>query len=187
MGAKHYFVERNGHARRSDRCPLGLLAICISVPPSLAETGFVRVIITKRALIIGTGEGTGTLTFLGHGYPLRISGMSFGATIGASRTTLTGHARNMGTPSDIEGTYAAVSSGSALLVGAGGAHLKNDKGVDLLLSGVKVGAEMTVAVGGVTISIRAKSPKGSPRSSPGSHGRGFSDAITRNAFMVTAP
>ena len=36
---------------------LGLLAICISVPPSLAETGFVRAIITKLALIIGTGEG----------------------------------------------------------------------------------------------------------------------------------
>ncbi|MET4090108.1 hypothetical protein [Bradyrhizobium sp. S3.5.5] len=137
---------------------LGLLAICLSVPPSRAETGFVRVIMTKRALIIGTGEGTGTLTFLGHDYPLRISGMSFGATIGASKTTLTGHARNMGAPSDIEGTYAAVGSGSALLLGAGGAHLKNEKGVELLLGGVKVGAEMTVAVGGVTISILSQKP-----------------------------
>jgi hypothetical protein len=137
---------------------LGLLAICLSVTPSLAETGFVRAVITKRALIIGTGEGTGTLTFLGHNYPLKISGISFGATIGTAKTTLTGHARNMGAPSDIEGTYAAIGSGSALIVGAGGARLKNGKGVELLLSGVKVGAEMTVAVSGVTISILSQKP-----------------------------
>jgi hypothetical protein len=61
---------------------VGLLAICLSVTPSLAETGFVRAVITKRALIIGTGEGFGTLTFLGHNYPLKISAMGFGATIG---------------------------------------------------------------------------------------------------------
>jgi hypothetical protein len=137
---------------------LGLLAICLSVTPSLAETGFVRAVITKRALIIGTGEGIGTLTFQGHNYPLKISATSFGATIGASKTTLTGHARNIGALSDIEGMYAAVGSGSALLVGAGGARLKNEKGVELLLRGEKVGAEMTVAVSGVTISILSQKP-----------------------------
>jgi hypothetical protein len=57
-----------------------------------------------------------------------------------------------------EGTYAAVGSGSALLVGAGAARLKNEKGVELLLSGVKVGAEMTVAVSGVTISFSSQKP-----------------------------
>ena len=137
---------------------LGLLAICISVTPSLAETGFVRAVITKRALIIGTGEGTGTLTFKGNSYPLKISAVSFGATIGASKTTLTGNATNMRTPSDIEGTYIATGSGSSLVVGAGAARLKNDKGVELLLGGVKVGAEMTVAVSGVTISILSPKP-----------------------------
>ena len=137
---------------------LGLLAICISVTPSLAETGFVRAVITKGALIIGAGQGTGTLAFHGRSYPLEISGMSFGATVGVSKTTLTGHAFNMRAPSDIEGAYSATGSGSALVVGAGGVRLKNEKGVELLLSGVKVGAEMTVAVSGVTISILSQKP-----------------------------
>jgi hypothetical protein len=106
------------------------------------------------------------LVFQGRSYPLEIGGISFGATIGASKTTLTGHAFNMRAPSDIEGTYGAIGSGGALVAGAGGVRLKNDRGVELLLTGVKLGAEMTVAVSGVMIRIVSQSPKGS---SPASH------------------
>ena len=75
---------------------LGLLAVVwISLTPSLAETGFIRAVITKSALIIGVGHGTGTLAFQGRSYPLEISGIAFGATVGASKTILTGHALNI--------------------------------------------------------------------------------------------
>ena len=143
----------------------GLLAVCISLTPSLAETGFIRAVITKRALIIGAGQGIGTLAFQGRSYPLKISGVAFGATVGASRTTLTGHAFNMRAPSDIEGTYGAIGGGSALVAGGGGALLKNDRGVELLLTGVKLGAEITVAVSGVRIRLVGQSSKGSPAGS----------------------
>ena len=143
---------------------LGLLAVvCISLTPSLAEKGFIRAVITKRALIIGAGQGIGTLAFQGRSYPLKISGVAFGATVGASRTTLTGHAFNLRAPSDIEGTYGAISGGSALVAGGGGALLKNDRGVELLLTGVKLGAEITVAVSGVTIRLVSQSSKSSPQ------------------------
>jgi len=133
---------------------LGLLAVVwISLTPSLAETGFIRAVITKSALIIGVGHGTGTLAFQGRSYPLEISGIAFGATVGASKTILTGHALNMRAPSDIEGTYGAIGMGSALVVGAGGVRLKNDRGVELLLTGVKLGAEITVAVSGMTVRL----------------------------------
>jgi len=131
----------------------GLLAVCISLTPSLADTGFVRAVFAKSALIIGVGQGTGTLAFRGRSYPLDISGISFGATIGSSKTTLTGHAYNMRAPSDIEGTYGAIGMGSALVVGAGGVRLKNARGVELLLTGVKLGAEITVAVSGMTVRL----------------------------------
>ena len=131
----------------------GLLAVCISLTPSLADTGFVRAVFAKSALIIGVGQGNGTLAFRGRSYPLDISGISFGATIGSSKTTLTGHAYNMRAPSDIEGTYGAIGMGSALVVGAGGVRLKNDRGVELLLTGVKLGAEITVAVSGMTVRL----------------------------------
>jgi hypothetical protein len=141
----------------------GLLTVCVSFTPSLADTGFIRAIITKSALILGVGQGTGTLTFKGRRYPLEISGISFGATVGTSKTYLTGRAYNIITPLDIEGVYGGIGGGSALVAGAGGVLLKNDRGVELLLRGVKLGAEITAAVSGVTIKLTSQNSKDLPQ------------------------
>ncbi len=77
--------------------------------------------------------------------------MSFGATIGASTTDLVGRALNMHSPGDIAGTYTAIGAGGALAAGAGGVQLQNERGVVLQLHGVKVGVELSAAVGGVQI------------------------------------
>jgi hypothetical protein len=71
---------------------LGLVAAVSVSTASQAETGSVRVVFTKGGFIIGVGGGRGVLTFRGHHYPFTVSGMSFGATIGASTTQLAGHA-----------------------------------------------------------------------------------------------
>jgi hypothetical protein len=65
--------------------------------------------------------------------------MSLGATIGASARKLVGRALNMRAPGDLAGTYGAIGAGGALAGGAGGAQLRNAKGVILQLRGVKVG------------------------------------------------
>ena len=119
--------------------------------PSRAETGQVAVVFTKGGFIIGVGGGHGVLTFRGRHYPFRVSGMSIGATIGASTTNLVGHALNVRSPSDIAGSYGAIGAGGALAAGAGGVQLQNEKGVILQLTGGKVGVELSAAVGGVTI------------------------------------
>jgi hypothetical protein len=116
-----------------------------------AETGAVRVVFTKGGFIVGVGGGRGVVMFRGHRYPFRVSGMSFGATIGASTTDLVGRALNMHSPGDIAGTYSAIGAGGALAAGAGGVQLQNEKGVVLQLHGVKVGVELSAAVGGVQI------------------------------------
>jgi len=118
-----------------------------------AETGAVRVVFTKGGFIVGVGGGRGVLTFRGHRYPFRVSGMSFGATIGASTTDLVGRALNMHSPGDIAGNYSAIGAGGALAAGAGGVQLQNEKGVILQLHGVKVGVELSAAVGGVQIAL----------------------------------
>jgi len=100
---------------------------------------------------VGVGGGRGILTFRGHNYPFRVSGMSFGATIGASTNKMIGQALNMRAPGDIAGTYSAVGAGAAL--GAGGVQLQNGKGVILQLHGVKAGVELSASVGGVTITM----------------------------------
>ncbi|MVT66226.1 hypothetical protein GPL21_14055 [Bradyrhizobium pachyrhizi] len=122
--------------------------------PSLAETGSVAVIFTKGGFIVGVGGGEGVLTLRGKHYPFTVSGMSVGFTIGASTTKLVGRALNLRGPASIEGSYSAAGAGGAIAAGAGGVQLQNANGVILQLSGPKVGAEVSAAVGGVSIRLK---------------------------------
>ncbi len=122
--------------------------------PSRAETGQVAVVFTKGGLIVGIGGGEGVLVLRGHRYPFTVSGMSVGFTIGASTTKLVGRALNLSGPASIEGSYSAIGAGGAVAAGAGGVQLQNANGVILQLSGPKVGAELSAAVGGVTIRLK---------------------------------
>jgi hypothetical protein len=122
--------------------------------PSHAETGHVAVIFTKGGFIVGVGGGEGVLVFRGKRYPFTVSGMSVGFTIGASTTRFVGRALNLRGPASIEGAYSAIGAGGAIAAGAGGVQLQNANGVILQLSGPKVGAEVSAAVGGVTIRLK---------------------------------
>lgn len=122
--------------------------------PSRADMGQVAVIFTKGGFIVGVGGGEGVLRYHGKAYPFTVSGMSVGFTIGASTTKLVGRAINLKGPASIEGTYSAVGAGGAVAAGAGGVQLQNGRGVILQLSGPKVGAELSAAVGGVTIRLK---------------------------------
>lgn len=122
--------------------------------PSLADTGAVRVVFTKGGFIVGVGGGQGVLSFRGKNYPFTVSGMSVGFTVGASTTKFVGRALNLRSPGDLAGTYGAAGAGGAIAAGAGGVQLQNANGVILQLSGPKVGAEVSAAVGGVTITMR---------------------------------
>jgi hypothetical protein len=122
--------------------------------PSRAETGQVAVVFTKGGFIVGVGGGEGVLIFRGNRYPFTVSGMSVGATIGASTTKFVGRALNLRGPGSIEGSYSAIGAGGALAGGAGGVQLQNGNGVILQLSGPKVGVELSAAVAGVTIRLK---------------------------------
>jgi hypothetical protein len=132
---------------------LGLVALASVSTASQAETGSVRVVFTKGGFIIGVGGGHGVLTFRGRHYPFTVSGMSIGATIGASTNQLAGRALNIRAPGDLAGAYSAIGAGAAVAGGAGGVQLQNQKGVVLQLHGVKVGVELSAAVGGVTVTM----------------------------------
>jgi len=121
---------------------------------SPAQTGAVRFVVTKAGFIVGAGGGTGELIFKGHRYPLTVSGLSVGATIGASTTEVVGRAYNLRQASDIAGTYTAAGSGVAVAGGVGSARLQNANGVVLDLRGRKVGFEFAANLSGVQISMR---------------------------------
>jgi hypothetical protein len=122
--------------------------------PSRAETGQVAVVFTKGGFIVGVGGGEGVLILRGKRYPFTVSGMSVGFTIGASTTKLVGRALNLNGPASIEGSYSAIGAGGAVAAGAGGVQLQNANGVILQLSGPKIGAEVSAAVGGVTVRLK---------------------------------
>jgi hypothetical protein len=140
------------------RISVALVALLVGAAgintPSRAETGQVAVVFTKGGFIVGIGGGEGVLVFRGKRYPFTVSGMSVGFTVGASTTKLVGHALNLNGPASIEGSYGAIGAGGAVAAGAGGVQLQNANGVILQLSGPKVGAEVSAAVGGVTIRLK---------------------------------
>ena len=125
----------------------------VAVLPSQAETGAVRLRVTSAGFIVGGGGGTGTLTFRGKTYPLRLGGVSVGM-IGVSSTDLVGRARNLRRASDIVGTYTAVGAGLAIAGGAGAATLQNANGVVLEVQGPKVGFSASLGLSGLTISMQ---------------------------------
>ena len=120
---------------------------------SYAETGSVRLKITKVGFIVGVGGGSGTLTFKGRQYRLRIGGVSAG-TIGVAGADLVGTASNLRTAADIAGNYSAVSAGVAVAGGAKAATLQNSNGVVLQLQGRQVGFEASLSLSGMTISLQ---------------------------------
>jgi hypothetical protein len=124
-----------------------------AVSQSYADTGSVRLKITKVGFIVGVGGGSGTLHFKGKNYRLSIGGVSAG-TIGAAGADLVGTASNLRTAADIAGTYSAVSAGVAVAGGAKAATLQNANGVVLQLQGRQVGFEASLSLSGLTISLQ---------------------------------
>jgi hypothetical protein len=121
--------------------------------PSQADNGSVRFRVGSAGFIVGVGGGSGTLTYHGKSYPLRIGGVSVGM-IGVSRTDLVGRARNLRRASDIAGTYTAVGAGLAIAGGASTARLQNANGVVLEVKGTKVGFSASIDLSGLQISMQ---------------------------------
>jgi len=141
---------------RATKCVVAFLvaAMLASVPSrTYAEDGSIRMKISKVGFIVGVGGGSGVLTFKGKHYRLSIGGVSAG-TIGVAAMDLVGTATNLRTAADIAGGYSVASAGLAVAGGAKVATLQNSNGVVLQLQGRQVGFEASLALSGLTISLR---------------------------------
>jgi hypothetical protein len=131
----------------------GLLAAVGVQRPAEAKTGSVRIEVYKAGFIVGVSGGKGALTLAGKQYPLRIGGVSLGATIGASKAELIGRAYNLTNPEDIAGTYTAMEASVAVAGGGKVAKLKNSRGVVLEVQGRQVGAMFSIDLSGMEIAL----------------------------------
>ena len=132
---------------------LALAASTAAANPSRADSGTVQVLFSTAGVVVGIGDGTGTLTFHGKTYPFRVSGASFGATLAMTVTDLEGHALNLHAPGDLAGKYIGVGAGAAVVGGIGVARLRNANGVILVVRGSKLGAGVSIHLAGVTITM----------------------------------
>jgi len=121
--------------------------------PAQADNGRVRIRITKAGFIVGFGGGEGVLNFKGRNYPFRVSGIS-GGTIGVAHMDLIGTAHNLKRPTDLAGSYTAGSASIAVVGGAKVARVQNANGVVLELHGAQVGLELSLNIGGATITMQ---------------------------------
>ena len=134
-----------------------LLALGLAAPatPSFAQAaGQVQAKIVKAGLLIGGGVGRGVLTYRGKTYPFNITGISFGITAGVTVGRFDGWASDIREVSDFAGTYSSVGGGFALVGGVNGVHLRNEKGVTIVLQGPKAGLELAANISQITISLR---------------------------------
>jgi hypothetical protein len=151
--------ERAGasHLRACRLIAIVLLALAFVAPvtPSFAQAaGHVRAKIVKAGLLIGGGGGSGVLTYRGRNYPFKIFGISFGITVGATVGRLDGWASGISEVSDFAGTYSSVGGGLALVGGVNGVHLRNEKGVTIVLQGPKAGLELAANISQIAIDFR---------------------------------
>lgn len=119
-----------------------------------AATGSIRLHVVSGGFIVGVGGGSGVLTFRGVQYPLTLSGVSVGATIGVAGADLVGTASNLHTVRDIEGAYTAGSAGVAVAGGGAVMELSNAHGVVLRVRGRQVGFKFSLAVSGLSIALK---------------------------------
>jgi hypothetical protein len=134
---------------------IAVFAFAVPATPSLAQApGYVRVKLVKAGLMVGAGGGSGVLTYRGRNYPFSVSGISLGITAGATVGRLDGWASGIREVGDFSGTYSSVGGGAALVGGINGVHLRNDKGVTIVLQGPKAGLEFAANLSETTITLR---------------------------------
>jgi hypothetical protein len=131
----------------------GMFALAVPSQSFAQSKGNVRIELGSIGFIIGLESGRGTLTFKGKQYPLRIGGVSAGATIGLSKTELIGTVTGLRNVTDIEGTYTAGSASLAIAGGRRTAQLRNSRGVVMNLRGRQVGFEFSLDLSGMQVSL----------------------------------
>ena len=102
---------------------------------------------------IGWSWGSGTLTYKGKDYPVKVTGLSLGK-VGISGGSATGEVYNLKNLQDFDGHYNAASAGLTVAGGASATAMKNQNGVRVVVTSTTRGVDVTIAGGGVDMKIK---------------------------------
>lgn len=122
--------------------------------PAHADTARIDMRIGKVGFIVGVSGGRGTVLFNGQTYPIRVGGVSLGATFAISSIDLTGTVFNISRIEDLYGIYSAGSAGLAVVAGGKVGTLSNSRGVSIEVQGKSIGVEFSIDLSGINIQPR---------------------------------
>jgi hypothetical protein len=132
----------------------GLTIAGASVAPTHAHpTARIAIEITQGGFIIGGTSGGGYVRYHRRDYPVTVSGLRFGAIIGATNAIISGRITNLSSLDDVEGTYTSIGASASVGNGKNYQQFKNERGVHLELYGVQDGFEMSLDIGGMTLRL----------------------------------
>jgi hypothetical protein len=107
------------------------------------------------AIGIGYTWGHGTLYFSKDQkqYKFKLSGVSI-ADVGGAGITAEGEVYNLSKPSDLSGSYSAVTAGVTVIEGGSVAYLKNSNGVVIKLHSQTGGLRFNLSANGMNITLQ---------------------------------
>jgi len=108
------------------------------------------------ALGIGVSWGSGTLTYKGKNYPVKVKGLSVGK-VGATSSSAYGEVFNMKHLQDFNGHYdvgGAGTRGVTLGAGKAGTIMSNQAGVIIRISSTQSGVAVNATGGGVDMQLQ---------------------------------
>jgi hypothetical protein len=108
------------------------------------------------ALGIGTSWGSGTLTFRGKNYPVKVRGLSVGK-VGFTNSSAMGEVFNLRNLQDFNGHYNVGGAGTrGVTLGAGrtGTIMSNQAGVIVRVSSTQSGVAVNATGGGVDMQLQ---------------------------------
>ena len=101
---------------------------------------------------IGLHWGTGTLSYSGKTYPVKVEGLSVGE-VGVIRATARGEVSNLERLEDFSGNYVAVGVEATAAGGAGVTVMRNQNGVVVELTTTTQGASMLLGAKGIRLTL----------------------------------
>ena len=115
-------------------------------------TGTIRFSEGSVAVGIGYQWGKGVLTYKGHHYRFKITGLTAGE-LGGNKITARGEVYHLRKLSDFNGTYTSAGAGATAAGGFDVEAMRNGNGVEIKVVSTTKGADIRAAVEGVTITL----------------------------------
>ena len=136
----------------------GAALVCLvsmAFPAASQDDTTGRISIDSRAIAIGIGVswGDGVLDYRGQTYVFSVSGLSV-LDLGISRVSARGEVKNLRRIEDFPGNYVAGAAGATLGGGAGAAALRNQNGVEMLLTATARGIRLAIAGAGLDVRLK---------------------------------